>query len=78
MRADDLINRRLCEGRLVALVVPVAAVAHQVDQVIELEALAVGNGQPGRLDARDRIIGVDVGNRDLEPARQATGVAGTE
>ena len=78
MRADHLIDRRLRERRLVAFVVAIAAVADQVDQVIELETLAVGNRQPCRLDARDRIVGVDVRNRNLEAARQAAGVAGAE
>ena len=78
MRGDDLIDLRLRERRLVAFVVTVAAIADQVDQVIELEALAIGDRQPRRLDARDRIVGVDVRDRDLEAARQAAGVAGAE
>jgi hypothetical protein len=36
---DDLINLRLRESRLVALVVAVLPVANEIDQVIQLEAL---------------------------------------
>ena len=68
MRGDDLINLRLREGRLVPFVVAVA-VADQIDQVVQLEALAIGDCQPRRLDARDRIVGVDVRDRNLEAAR---------
>ena len=78
MRADDLVQRRLRERRLVAFVVTVAAIAHQVDQVVELEALPVCDRQPGRLDAGDRIIGIHVGDRNLEATRQAAGVTGAE
>ena len=75
---DDLVDLRLCERGLVTLVVPVAAVAHQVDDEIQREALAVGPRQPRRLDARDRIVGIDVRDRDLEAAGEAAGVAGAE
>ena len=73
-----LVQLRLGEGRLVALVVPVAAVADQVDQEVEREALAVGPGQPRRLDARLGVVGVDMHNRHLEAAGQSAGVAGRE
>ena len=56
----------------------VLAIADEIDQVIELEALAVGDRQPRRLDAGDRIVGVDVRDRDLEPARQAARVTRAE
>ena len=78
VRGDDLIDLRLRERRLIALVVAVLAIAHEVDQVIELEALAVGDRQARRLDARDRIVGVDVRDRNLESAREAARVAGAE
>ena len=73
-----LVQLRLGERRLVALVVPVAAVADQVDQEVEREALAVGPGQPRRLDARLGVVGVDVHDRHLEAAGQSAGVAGRE
>ena len=78
MRGDDLIDLRLRERRLVALVVAVLPIADEVDQVIQLESLAIGDGEPRRFDARDRIVGVDVRDRHLEAARQAAGVAGAE
>ena len=75
---DLLIQQRLRERRLVALVVAVAAVADQVDEEVEREALPVGPRQPRRLDARLGVVGVDVHDRHLEAARQAAGVAGRE
>ena len=75
MRGDRLVHQRLGERRFVAFVVAVAAVADQVDQEVALERGAVRPGQPRRLDAGDRVVGVDVDDRDLEAARQAAGVA---
>ena len=74
--AIALVDDRLGERRLVALVVAVAAVADEVDQEVEAEAHAIFPRQPGRLEARDRIVGVDVHDRNLEAAREAAGVAG--
>ena len=71
VRGDLLVHQRLRERRLVALVVAVAAVADQVDEEVALEPRAVRERQPRRLDARYRIVGVDVDDRDLEAARQA-------
>ncbi len=73
-----LIQQRLRERRLVALVVAVAAVADQVDEEVEREALPVGPRQPRRLDAGLGVVGVDVHDWHLEAARQAAGVAGRE
>ena len=72
------IDLRLGERCFVALVVAVAPVAHEVDEEVELEAVAIGPRQAGRLDARHRVVGVDVHDRHLEAARQAAGVAGRE
>jgi hypothetical protein len=74
MLLDGLILQRLGEGRLVALVVAVAAVADQVDQEILLEAGAVGVGQPGHLDAGGRVVGIDVDDGNLEALGQVAGV----
>ena len=76
VRGDDLVHQRLRERRLVAFVVAVAAVADQVDQEVAAEARAVCPRQPRRFEARDRIVGVDVDDRNLEAARQAARVAG--
>ncbi len=78
MRGDDLIDLRLREGGLVALVVSVLAIADEVDQVIELEALAVGDRQPSGFDARHWIVRVHVRDRNLEAASEAAGVARAE
>ena len=45
-RLDALVHQRLGVGRLVALVVAVAAVADQVDQHVALELLPVGHREP--------------------------------
>ena len=76
MRGDLLVHHRLRERRLVAFVVAVAPVADQVDQEVAPEPRAVLPRQARRLEAGDRIVGVDVDDRDLEAARQAAGVAG--
>ena len=78
MRRDDLVDLRLRERGLIALVVAVLAIANEIDQVIELEALPVGDRQPRRFDAGDRIISVDVRDRDLEAAGEPARVAGAE
>ena len=76
MGADDLVHRGLGEGRLVPFVVPVAAITHQVDQRVALERRAEGGREPRHFDARFRVVGIDVENRHLEAAHQATGVRG--
>ena len=76
VRRDLLVHQRLRERRLVAFVVAVAPVADQVDQEVAPEARAVFPGQTRRLEAGDRIVGVDVDDRNLEAARQAARVAG--
>ena len=45
-------------------VVSVAAIADEIDQRIELEAVTIGPRQPRRLDARHRIVRVDVHDRE--------------
>ncbi len=76
MAADDLVDLRLRERRLVAFVVAVAAIADEIDQEVELEPLPIGPGQPGRFDAGHRIVGVDVDDGNLEAAGEAARVAG--
>ena len=73
---DLLVHQRLRERRLVALVVAVAAVADQIDQEVAAEPRAILPGQARRLEAGDRIVGVDVDDRNLEAAREAARVAG--
>ena len=76
VRGHRLVRDGLRERRLVAFVVAVAAVADEIDQEIETEARAILPRQPGGLEARDRIVGVDVHDRDLESAGEAARVAG--
>jgi hypothetical protein len=47
---DDLVHPRVGHRRVVALVVPAAAVADQVDHDVLVERLAVFEGQPGDPD----------------------------
>ena len=72
--ADGLVHQRLRVGRLVALVVPKAAVADEVDHEVLVELLAVGVGHPRRRHARLGIVGVDVDHGDLEPLGQVARV----
>ncbi len=74
MRFDDLIHARLRVGRLVAFVVPVAAVADQVDQKVFAELLAVSEGHAGGGDAGFGIVGVDMDDGDLKAFGQVAGV----
>ena len=76
MAGDDLVNLRLRERRFVPFVVAVAAVPDEIDQGVEPEAVTIGPRQPRRLDARDRIVRIDVDDWNLEAARQAARVAG--
>ena len=76
MRGDGLVHQGLRERRLVPLVVAVAAVADEIDQEVEAEPHAVFPRQPRRLEARDRVVGVHVHDRNLEAPSQAAGVAG--
>ena len=76
VRRDLAIHLGLREGRLVALVVAVAPVAHEVDQEVAPEARPILPRQPRGLQARHRIVRVHVDDGDLEAARQAARVAG--
>ncbi len=75
-RSDRLVHHRLGERRLIAFVVPMTPVTDQIDQEVEAEAHAVFPSQPRRFQARDRIVRVDVDDRNLEAARQAARVTG--
>ena len=62
---DRLVHQRLRVARVVALVVPVAAVAPHVDDDVLVEPLAVLERQPGHPDARLGVVAVDVEDRRL-------------
>ena len=68
--ADLLIHQGLGKRRFVALIVAVSTVADEIDQEVALESLAVGEGQPRRLDARFWIVGIHMDDRNLEAARE--------
>src|SRR5437667_284554 len=66
VRGDRLVHQGLGEGRVVELVVPVAAVANQVDDRVLLEPLAEADGQPRRLHGGLRVIAVHVEDGGLD------------
>ena len=66
MARDRAVHQRLGEGRLVGLVVPVPAIAEQVDDDVLFELLAVFGGGAGDLDDRLGIVAVDVKDRRLD------------
>jgi hypothetical protein len=70
------VHPRLRVGRLIALVVAVAAVAHQVDEDIGLEPGPVVHGEPDHGQARLRVVGVHVEDGDVEAPGQVAGVLG--
>ena len=74
VRGDLGVEERLREARLVAFVVTVAAIADQVDDDVLEERRPVGAGDARRFEAGDRVVGVDVDDRDLVAARQAARV----
>ena len=74
MRRDLFVHQRLRECGLVSFVVPVPAVADQIDEEVALELLAVRDRETRRFHARFGIVGVHVNDRNLESARQAAGV----
>ncbi len=76
LAVDGGVHLRLGEAWLVALVVPVASIADQVDDEVGGELLPVGAGQPRHLDARLGIVGVDVDDGHLEALGQVAGVEG--
>ena len=69
MLADLTVEHRLREHRLVDLVVPVLAVADQLDDNIRLERLAPLGRQLEDLDHILHVIAVHVEHRDVEACR---------
>ncbi len=65
-RPDPLVHQRLGEGRLVALVVAVAAVAEHVDDDVAVELVAVLGGDARDVDDRLGVVAVDVEDRRLD------------
>ena len=65
LRADLPVHGRLREGRLVALVVAVAAVADEIEHHVGLELAPIGRRQLGRVDHRLDLVAVHVEDRRL-------------
>src|SRR5207247_1100742 len=75
MRANFLVQRRLSERWLVRLVVSVTTIADDVDQEVLSEFRPVLDRQSDHVNARLRIVGVDVNDRNFESLCQIAGVA---
>src|SRR5438552_2522846 len=73
---DLLVHHRLREGRIVELVVPVPAVADEVDEDVLLEALAKADGQAGRLHRGLRVVTVHVEDGRLDDLGDVARVGG--
>src|SRR5262244_1288350 len=76
MVGDRRVLTRLCEGRLVALVVSPAAVADEVHEDVSVEALAIGVGKSNRGQAGLGLVGVDMDDWDLEAFGEIAGIEG--
>ena len=66
MLTNLLVHEGLGVARLVALVVAVAAEAHQIHHHVALKLLAVLGGQPHDVHAGLRVVAVDVEDGDVE------------
>src|SRR5207249_4340192 len=73
---DLLVHHRLREGRIVELVVPVPAVADEVDEDVFLEALAKADGQAGRLHRGLGVVAVHVEDGRLDDLGDVARVGG--
>ena len=61
--SDEAVHVRLCEARIVTLVMAAPAIAHHVNDDIAMEGLAILVGDTSRVDHRCRVISVDVEDR---------------
>ena len=68
------IHQRLSETWLIAFVVAVSSIAHEIDHEIGVETIAIGAGETGNFDACFRIVRVDMHNRNLEAFSQVAGI----
>ena len=68
------VHQRLRVAGVVALVVPVAPVADEVDDHVLVEPLAVGVGEPRHPHARLGVVAVDVEDRGLDDLGDVGGV----
>ena len=70
MGLDGRVQRRLRERRLVAFVVAVPTVPHEIDEEILPELRAIRDAKSHRRDARLDVVRVHVDDRDLEALRE--------
>ena len=73
-RVDHCVHRGLRIARLVRLVMPVAAVAVEINHHVALELTAEFHRQLDYLRDRFRVLAVDVQDRALQHLRQVAGV----
>ena len=73
---DPFVHHRLRVGRLVGLVVTVAAIAHQIDHDVAMEFVAVHHREPHSRETRLRIVGVHVHDRRIEAFGEIARVVG--
>src|SRR5881296_3354815 len=73
---DLLVHHRLREGRIIELVVPVTAVADEVDEDVLLEALAEADGEAGRLHRGLGVVAVHVEDGRLDDLGDVARVGG--
>src|SRR5213593_3770390 len=73
---DLLVHHRLREGRIVELVVPVPAVADEVDEDVLLEALAEADGEAGRLHGGLGVVAIHVEDGRLDDLGDVARVGG--
>ena len=74
MLGDPAIHFGLGEGRLIAFVVAVAAVAEHVDDHVAVEAQAEFHRQLGDVNDGFRIVAVDVEDRRLDHLGDVGGI----
>ena len=64
----------LGKARFVPFVVTIAPVADEVDEKVAFEMVAIGHRHARHPDAGDRIVGIDMDNRNLEAFGQVAGI----
>ena len=72
---DQRVHDRLGHRRIIALVVTTPAVAHQIDENILVESLAISQGQSAHAHDCFGVIGVDVEDGDLQALCQVRRIA---
>src|ERR1041384_4442446 len=73
MLVNYAIHRRLCKTRLVSFIVPIAAIANQVDHEIFAEFLAIRERSARCLYTSDWIIRIDVHHWNFKAFGEVTG-----